>query len=67
MRHMRSTVTKVVPSPKGVKIAKKFLNGFSTQMLPISSPVLLKVLAIPSRSEFTNIPYTYRPMIPVMM
>jgi hypothetical protein len=43
------------------------LNGFSTQMLPIFSPVLLKVLATPSRSEFTNIPYTYRPMIPVMM
>ena len=56
MRQMSNTMTAVTPRPKGVRGAMRFLKGLNTQMLSMTSPVVLNTDCLPSRRELTNIP-----------
>ena len=51
-----SAMTAVTPRPKGVKGAMRFLNGLNTQMLSITSPVVLNTDCFPSFRELSSIP-----------
>jgi len=56
---MRQTIRAMkaeTPRPKGVKTAKRFLKGLNTQMLSITSPVVLNTDSFPSLRELRNIP-----------